>query len=237
MTGLVALVGGAEHTPGCEATDRLLLRQAGTRRAHVAVLLAASPQRRRAFKRAEAEQWWAGLGADARCAFAGEERPDTHAAALLAAADLIVLTGGRPWLLRHRLDLTGIGAVVRDRWRAGVPVMGSSAGAMMLAEAAWSLRPTAPLTPRPGLGFVPGTLVAPHAGRHGIDTWAALTQQAHPELEVVGIPDRTALVVNPDGAATVLGREPVLFHRAARRGRLRHAAVPTAGAHLAQPVR
>ena len=205
MTGMVALVGGSEHTPGCEATDRLLLRQSGLRHPEVVVVLAASPDRRRCFKRREADGWWPPLGARVRCAFAGEADPVGRAAVLLAAADLIVLAGGRPWLLYRRLRDTSLGALLRERWELGVPISGSSAGAMALAEAAWSFRAAAPFQPSGGLGLVPGTLVAPHAGRHGVDRWAALTQAAHPGLEVLGIPDRTALLVHPDGERTVAG--------------------------------
>lgn len=226
MTGLVALVGGGEHTAGCEVADRQLLRACGVRRPEVAVILAASPQRRRAFKRAEAEGWWAALGARARCAFAGEDDPVERAATLLADADVIVVTGGRPWLLRRRLHQTALGMLVCDRWREGVPVMGSSAGAMVLAGEAWSLRPSAPLASWPGLGLVPGTLVAPHAGRPGIDTWAALTQAAHPELEVVGIPDRTALIVRPDGDRDVVGCGRLITYAGRRPNRRRGARGP-----------
>lgn len=218
MTGIVALVGGSEHTAGCEVADRLLLRVSGVRRPQVAVILAASPHRRQSFKRIEAERWWAALGARARCAFAGEEDPMERAVELLADADVIVVTGGRPWLLRRRLHETALGALLRDRWREGVPITGSSAGAMALAGAAWSLRPSAPLAPTPGLGLVRDTLVAPHAGRHGIDTWAALTQVAHPELQVVGIPDRTALIVQPNGDRNVVGSLPVVTYADRRIG-------------------
>ena len=209
MTGIVTLIGGGEHTPGCEAIDRMLLREAGVQRAEVAVILAASPRRRQAFKRNEAEQWWARFGARARCAFAGESRPVERAATLIAEADIVVLTGGRPWLLRQRLD-AGLGALVRERWLAGTPIVGSSAGAMALGGAFWSLRPSAPLALCPGLDLVNGAVTAPHAGRHGINYWAALTQRAHPEVEVLGIPDRTAVVVRPGGDRAVVGEGEVL---------------------------
>lgn len=212
MTGIVALLGGGEHTAGCGPIDRALLRQVGVRRAEVAVLLAASPRRRRAFKQAQAETWWRSLGAHARCAFAGEADPAGRAAALLEEADLIVLTGGRPWLLRRHLEDTGVGVLVERRWQAGIPVAGSSAGAMALAATAWSLRPPTPLRTCRGLGLVPGTLVAPHAGRHGIDTWAALTQRAQPALDVLGIPDRTALLVHADGGREVVGSAPIVSY-------------------------
>ena len=212
MTGVVALLGGREHTDGMQAADRLLLRMSGMRHPEVAVLLAASPERRRACKRDEAEQWWAGLGARARCAFAGEPNPHERAAALLADADVIVLTGGRPWLLHRRLHTTPLGGMLRARFSEGVPIAGSSAGAMALAGHAWSLDPLRPLRPRHELGLVPGTLIAPHAGRHGINTWAALTQAAHPELEVVGIPDQTAVMIHPDGDRQVIGARPVVTY-------------------------
>lgn len=220
MTGVVALLGGREHTDGMQAADRLLLRMCAVRHPKVAVLLAASPERRRALKRAEAEQWWAALGARARCAFAGEPNPHERAAALVADADLLVLTGGRPWLLRRRLQDAGLGALLRDRWMDGVPIAGSSAGAMALASHAWSLDPASPLEPRPALDLVPGTLVAPHAGRHGINLWAALTQAAHPTLEVLGIPDQTAVIVQPCGDRQVIGARPVVTYRRRRERRL-----------------
>ena len=218
MSGTVALVGGNEHTPGCEPADRRLLRVCGLRRPEVAVILAASPSRRRAFKRAEAEAWWASLGARAHCAFAGEPDPGERLVELLAFADLVVLPGGRPWLLRRRLVGTVLGGLLTERWHGGVPVAGSSAGAMLLGEAAWSLRPAAPLAPCPGLAFVPGVLVVPHAGRHGMDGWAALTQAAQPELDVLGIPDRTALLVHPGGDVEVVGSAPIRRYEARLRG-------------------
>jgi cyanophycinase-like exopeptidase len=204
VSGLVVLLGGQEHTPGCERIDRRLLRESGVRRPEVAVLLAASPPRRRAFKLAQARRYWRQLGARARCAFTGEGDPIAWATGLLEEADLVVLTGGRPWLLRRWLQPTGLDALLRTRWEAGVPISGSSAGAMMLAASTWALRPRAPFALRPALGLVPGVLVAPHAGRHGIDHWAARTQAAHPHLDVLGIADQTAVVVQ-GGQREVVG--------------------------------
>lgn len=208
MSGLVALLGGQEHTPGCEPIDQRLLRQSGVRRPEVAVLLAASPPRRRAFKLDQARAYWRQLGARARCAFTGEGDPIGRAASLLEEADLVVLTGGRPWLLRQWLQPTGLDALLRTRWEAGVPVSGSSAGAMLLGASTWALHARTPFTLQPALGLVPRVLVAPHAGRYGIDRWAARTQAAHPHLDVLGIADRTAVLVQ-DGEREVVGRGTV----------------------------
>jgi len=204
MTGPVALLGGLEHTPGCEPIDRVLLARCGVRTPQVAVLLAASPVRRRAYKIKEATSWWAGLGARARCAWAGEPDPQQRSHTLIAEADLIVLTGGRPWLAARRLVDGPLAAALRAASEAGVPVLGSSAGAMVAGAALWSFAPRSLMVPRAGLGLAPGMLVAPHSGRHGIDEWAAVTQAGHPHLDVVGIPDHTALIVN-DGDVHTLG--------------------------------
>lgn len=235
MSGPLALLGGGEHTDGCEPIDRRLLREAGLGHPEVAVLLAASPDRRRPWKVAEAQRYWARLGARVRFAFAGEDGAAERAAALVDDADLVVLTGGRPWLLRARLGGAGLGARLVVASRTGVPIAGSSAGAMALAAWCWSLRPHAPLTLRPGLGLVPATVVVPHLGRHGVDRWAAVTARRHPELRVVGIADRTALI-GRDGAwdivgagtvrdfaagARLLGQQPTAMARASQTERIR----------------
>lgn len=204
MTGSVALLGGMEHTDGCQSIDRWLLDHSGVATPEVAVLLAASPSRRRAFKVDEATRWWAGLGARARCAWAGEPDPVGRALDLIVQADLVVLTGGRPWLAARRLADGPVAAALRTASQAGVPILGSSAGAMVAAAAMWSFAPGRLMAPRPALGLAPGVLVAPHSGRHGVDEWGAMTQTTHPHLDVIGIPDHTALVVG-EGSETVMG--------------------------------
>lgn len=231
MRGLLALIGGQEHQRGCEPIDRRLLREAGVSRPEVAVLLAATTPRRRAFKIAEATAYWRRLGARARIAFTGRSDDAEHALELLQQPDLVVMTGGRPWLLQARLSAALLRERLRALWRSGVPISGSSAGAMALAEWRWSFQPLAPLAVVPGLSFVRGALVAPHYGRHGTDRWAEVTRRRHPHLLVVGLQDRSALI-GRDGDWQALGAGSVMLLRGGLRQRHRLGApvsLPVAG--------
>lgn len=218
MTGLLAMIGGQEHQAGCEPIDRRLLREVGTSHAEVTVVLAATTPRRRAYKIAEATDYWRRLGARARIAFTG--RPDDleHAFDLLQQPDLVVLTGGRPWLLQARLSAALLRERLRALWQSGVPISGSSAGAMALAEWRWSFQPLAPLAVVPGLSFLRGGLVAPHFGRHGTHHWAEVTGRWHPHLLVLGLQDRSALVGRND-EWQALGSGAVWLQRGGHRPR------------------
>lgn len=83
VTGLLALIGGQEHQRGCEPIDRRLLRESSVSHPEVAVLLAATTPRRRAFKIAEATAYWRRVGARARIAFTGRPDDVEHALELL----------------------------------------------------------------------------------------------------------------------------------------------------------
>lgn len=192
MTGLVAILGGHEHQVGCEPFDRRLLAESGTRRPVVAVLLAATVRRRVRAKVAEATRYWRALRADVTFGFADAAADGEVALAALTAPDLVVLTGGRPWLLQRRLTAP----VVRRLWQLhadGVPIAGSSAGAMALGATRLHLEPGHTPHLAPGLGFVAGA-AAPHYGRHGTGPAARLLAHRHPRLPILGLPDRTALV-------------------------------------------
>ena len=208
-TGLTALVGGQEHQPGCEPIDRMLLAPAATSRPHVVVLLAASPVRRRLYKAREAHTYWArhGAGVHVGCAGRPGDLPATISA--IERADLVVLTGGRPWLLHRRLDRSPMLDALRQRWAGGMPVAGSSSGAM--AFAAWRLWPTpgSAYGIRPGYGMAPG-MVVPHHYRRAAPRLTDGLAAAHPALPILSIADRTALVGSGE-RFTVAGTGNVLL--------------------------
>lgn len=218
MSGLLAILGGQEHLPGCEPIDRMLLDESGVTRPTVTVLLAASvPERIRA-KVAEADAYWPRLGARVRFAFTGG--PDGTAEALdaLSDPDLVVLTGGRPWLIQRRLT-----APVIERLRQlsddGVPLSGSSAGAMAMGLWRMDLHPARTPRVRMGMGLVHG-LAAPHYGRHFLHHACRVVAHRHPHVPVLGLPDRTALVgragrfeVMGVGGATILHHGRRMHHR------------------------
>ncbi len=214
MTGLIALVGGHEHQPGSEPIHRRLMAEVGVARPIVVVLLAATTPGCRAFKIKEAQRCWSRFGARVEFGFLGGADEAERALLLLTDPDLVVLTGGRPW----RLDARLMGPVL-DRvlalWRAGMPLAASSAGAMALC--AWRLSIQRHRLPRvvAGFGLVPAVGMAPHFDRFGITYWSRLVARRHPELQVIGLSDCTALV-GRDRIYQVLGagRCVVLRHNA-----------------------
>lgn len=192
MSGLVAILGGQEHQPGCEPVDRRLLAESGLSHPTVAVLLAATVAARIQVKIAESMAYWPRLGARVRFAYTGGPDETERALDALADTDLVVLTGGRPWLIQRRLT-----PAIVERLLClsddGVPLSGSSAGAMALGTWRVDLRPGRVPRLRAGLGLVPGA-AAPHYGRHGLHHASRVFAHRHPDVPFVGLADRTALI-------------------------------------------
>ena len=59
---------------------------------------------------------------------------DTQPSAALAAFDLVYLAGGNPYYLLQRVRDTGADAVIEEIVEAGRPIIGSSAGALLLGR-------------------------------------------------------------------------------------------------------
>jgi peptidase E len=191
VTGALALLGGSEHGPGCETIDRALLTSSGTARPVVAVLPFASSLRTRARTVGRAVEWWTALGAVPLVA-----TPETgERSALVAHADVVVLTGGVPDRLHARLLGTPLWRQVVARWHAGAALAGSSSGAMLLGSARQSVRP--PFRVVPGASLLVGVAVAPHHQQLGPRTVASWRSWTHPHLAILGIDDATALVALP----------------------------------------
>ncbi|WP_439140311.1 Type 1 glutamine amidotransferase-like domain-containing protein [Roseicyclus sp.] len=76
--------------------------------------------------------------------------------------DLVYLGGGDPVRLVRHLKATGIGAVLAETYRRGVPLAGVSAGAMCWFDSFLWRSPDVGLTLAPGLGLVSGSMT-PHS--------------------------------------------------------------------------
>jgi cyanophycinase-like exopeptidase len=202
VSGLIAVLGGQEHHPGCEPIDRRLLAECGLSNPTVTILLAATVPNRIGAKVLEITNYWPGLGARVRISCLGGVHDTEQTLEALRDTDLVVLAGGRPWLMRARLT----NLIIERLWQLsdeGVPLSGSSAGAMALC--AWRLHLQPGRSPRVerGLGFVPG-FAAPHYGRHGTQhAWRVIAHH-HPHMEVLGLQDRTALI-GRDGHYQIMG--------------------------------
>jgi cyanophycinase len=204
MTGLLALLGGQEHTPGCEDIDRRLLQDSASATPSVTVVLAATTPRRRAFKSNEASTYWHRLGVDVQFAMNGGPDETERALAALEAPDIVVLTGGHPWLLHARLDGSPVLRRILELRDQGVPLSGSSAGAIAMCEWRQHLQPPRPFQLVRAFGLVRGCAAAPHFDRYGLSRWAAQVGRRYPKLRILGLDDRTALI-GRDGEFTVYG--------------------------------
>ena len=95
---------------------------------------------------------------------------DTRPAAELASFDFVYLAGGNPFYLLRRLRETGADSVLDDFISAGRPIVGSSAGAIVLGPSLRLVRVFDSTVPDlgwkddDGLGVIPFA-VLPHANR------------------------------------------------------------------------
>jgi cyanophycinase len=221
--GPLALVGGGEFQPGNEAQDRVLIAAAGDGPAYVLPTAAARQDPARAV--ANAVRWFADLGRplEELPVLTRAQADDPALAERAGLGRLFYLVGGDPGHLLATLADSALWRAMRDAWRGGAALAGSSAGAMVLGEHVL-LRERWPDTARrrttPGLGLVPGVAVVPHYGGGG-GRWR-LESDGQPTL--LGLDERTAALwragdgwrAHGPGSVTVVGRgsfgpgEPIL---------------------------
>ena len=200
--GVLALLGGAEHRAPCAGIDRWLLERVGHGGARVVVIPAASSASGMPLTAALARNHWTALGARVTVV-SPRAAPAARAHDALAAADIVVLTGGVPGRLVRALGASPLWERVLERWRAGAILAGSSAGAMALCTWRLALRAPHPLRPVPGLGPLDGHVCVPHFERFvrplpTLHPWVRRVARDLPGAGIIGVDEATALVV--DGA-------------------------------------
>ena len=212
MRARVCLQGGAEFSPGCEGMDAAMLsadpaatdddsdNDGGARVRRVLVLpFAARPGRERDLAAGNARRWYSLLGA--REVDAVLHEGDDVATALNEAcrsATLVVLPGGSPQRLLEALAPHA--DLLRSAPEVGAAVSGASAGAMVLCR--WSVLPGPRTRVVPALGVVEVDLVLPHyrAAQGGGKGWFRSARDVLPPNAVVlGLPERSAAILTPDG--------------------------------------
>jgi cyanophycinase len=201
MHGPLALVGGGEWREGC-TFDRDLLAASGGEEVLVLPTAAAYEHPERAVD--TAEQWFSGLGAKVRGLMV-LARPDAESEANAAAirdARFIYLSGGSPLHLRSVLKDSATWEALCAAWQGGAVLAGSSAGAMALCDPMVDPRGGAFTL---GLGMVAQVAVVPHADAWSPEKWHRTISLAPPDLPVVGIDERTALVLHPHEGWTAHG--------------------------------
>lgn len=201
MTGILALVGGAEWTDGCDHDADLLASSGGT---DVLVLPTAA-----AFENPDkcvehAMAWFAKLGGRAAGLHVIERSHalDPANADAVRAARFIYLSGGSPLHLRSVLKETPLWDALLEAWRGGAVVAGSSAGAMVLGDPMVDPRGGAFTV---GLGMIPNLAVLPHAEPDVAAHHKRTFELADASLVLAAIPERSALVRDSAGTWCSVG--------------------------------
>lgn len=195
MSGPLALVGGGEWQEGC-TFDRTLLDAGGAD--EVLVLPTAAAYERPEHAVATACAWFDALGAKARGldVLRRGDAIDPDKAAVVRQARFVYLSGGSPLHLRSVLKETPVWEALRAAWGDGAVVAGSSAGAMVLCDPMIDPRGGAFTV---GLGLVASLAVLAHAEPDVVGAHHRTFELAGSGLPVAAVPERTALVRDPDG--------------------------------------
>ncbi len=151
----------------------------------------------------------------------------------IVAASAIFIKGGDQYNYINYWKGTLTEDAIKAVWQRGGVVAGTSAGAMVLSEFIISAK-YGSLTPESALsnpfsqagfiepdflGLVPGTIFDTHfieRARHGrlVAQMVKLFNEGNTSVRGVGIDDRTAICISPDGKGVVMGSGAVSVYRA-----------------------
>jgi cyanophycinase len=207
--GTLALVGGGEWQPGC-TFDAELLARSGTDRVVVVPTAAAYEHPERTV--AQAGEWFAGLGGrvEGLMVLSRGDAEDPGIAAVLRGARFVYLNGGSPMHLRSVLKGSAVWAALKEAWAGGAVVAATSGAAMVLTDPMVDARGGG-LTL--GLGLVRDLAVVPHFGDTHEDAHGEKLHRsvllAPTGTPVAGVPERTALIRDPDGTWRTAGEGTV----------------------------
>ncbi|MCB0995850.1 MAG: Type 1 glutamine amidotransferase-like domain-containing protein [Acidimicrobiales bacterium] len=209
MTGWMALVGGGEFTAGCDF-DRDLLAAAATD--EVVVLATAAAYENPGKVIARATDWFDGLGARvvAPKLFGRGDASDPDVVEAVRQARFVYLAGGSPMHLRSVLKDSPVWEALVAAWRDGAVLAGAGAGGDVLCEHMVDPRGGAYTV---GLGLLASIAVIPRFDSWSEDKAERTVSLAPPNLSVVGIPERTALLRSPEGAWSSAGAGGITVFR------------------------
>ena len=203
--GVIALAGGAEFRPNCDAMDRALLTLTGQAQPRVVILPTAAVRGSPRLAGENGVRHFTRLGAQASAPdiVTRADADDPQPATRLADADIVYLAGGDPaYLLETLRDSVVWRAIVEVYQRGGI-VAGASAGAMVLAEVMGPPQTSGWVA---ALGLAPGVAVLPH---HDPAAHAARIRHARAGLDariaILGLPEASGAVTHGDGRWLALG--------------------------------
>ena len=206
--GTLAFVGGGEFSPGCDF-DAGLIAESGA--SEVVVLPTASAYENPSRLRARAETWFADLGVECRWlnVYRRADADDAAAAATLAEAALIYLTGGSPLHARSTLLRTAVWDALVEAHNAGAVVAGSAAGGNVLCDHMVDVRGGAFTL---GLGLIDELAMISRADTLSAERIARTVALAPVDLWVAAVAERSALIRRSDGGWEIAG--DVVLYRA-----------------------
>ncbi|GIW87944.1 MAG: hypothetical protein KatS3mg108_2268 [Isosphaeraceae bacterium] len=207
--GQLVVVGGGQPVP--EIMRRALERAGGATALVVVVPQASIDPPGTAQRSVES---WREAGAERVEWLSDLEAPEARRA--LRSADLIWFCGGSQTRLMSRLQQAGLVELIRERYRSGAMVGGTSAGAAVLSR----VMIAGPAGPRgtpeaqrarveEGLGLWPEVIIDQHFIRRNREGRLRQVVAEHPALLGVGIDEGTAVLVRGD-ELEVVGQSRVI---------------------------
>lgn len=236
VSGTLALVGGGDYELS-EQVDRVLLDLAGGPDASVVFVPTPHPSRKVG---ARFSDYYASLGArnvHVASVYEREDATNEETARLLRDADLIFIGWGSDVRLIDVIRDTPVHEAIEDAYRRGAVLAGTSAGARASGELVISpangpvglrggldegpprTESGVPLDEKtvlqvwPGFNWMPGFGVEAHLAEWNRYGHLLLMGALRPDLTWIGIDERTALIVEPEETAYVVGSGNVLVAR------------------------
>ena len=212
MSGPLTLVGGGEFTPGCDF-DAELIEAVGAE--EVALLATGSAYENPAKVVELAREWFAGLGVGLRevPVYTRLDALSVENVDAVAEARLVYLTGTSPMHLRSVLKDTPVFDAVCAAWVGGSGLVGSGAGADVLCDPMVDTRGGAFTV---GLAVIPGLAVVARSDTWSPDKVRRTVDLVPADVVLVELPERTAVVLSPDGGWRAAGAGQPVVHRNGR---------------------
>lgn len=212
--GALVIIGGAEDRDGECIVLREFVRLAGGRKAHIAVMTAATSMPKEVgddyihiFER---------LGAELVEVVDTRNRDDAEredSIRIIEQATGIFFTGGDQSKIVDFIKGTPLDKAIHDRHQAGTVIGGTSAGAAMMPDemiiggASVSNPSVDAVEMGPGMGFLSEIVIDQHFAQRGRLGRLLAALVLHPAILGLGIDEDTAIIVKGD-EFEVVGREP-----------------------------
>jgi cyanophycinase len=215
VKGKLVIIGGGEDKTGDCSVLKEFIRLAGKAKACVVIMTVATDEPEESAS--EYRKVFKKLGAEDVHAIDVSNRKDVldeKALQLLKQATALFFTGGDQIHVTSLLGGTQMQELIYKRFREGLVIGGTSAGAAMMSNS-MIIRGDSNCNPRlggteigPGMDFLPGTMIDTHFSQRG-RMGRLLTAVAHYPQDIgFGIDENTALVVS-DGQCQVFGENSV----------------------------